>query len=338
MKIAIQERKGSFSEQWVSYCKSKGIEYKMVNCYAPDIIGQLSDCGALMWHFHHASQKDMMLAKQLLYSVQMMGKRVFPDFNSMWHFDDKLGQKYLLDAIGAPMVPTVIFYSEEEALEWVKDANFPKVFKLSTGAGGQNVRLVKNTFEAEKVIRKAFGKGFKQYNASASLKDRWYKFNEGLVPLKDVMKGFIRLVCEPEYSRLSGRERSYAYFQDYIPENDHDIRVIVVGGKAFAIKRMVRKSDFRASGSGHILYEKKHFNKKTISLAFHLSEKLHSQCMAYDFIHKNDEPLLIEISYGFSFKGYINCPGYWDEHLNWHEGKFNPYGWMVDMIIQNENE
>jgi len=332
MKIAIQERKGSFSEHWIDYCRSEGIDYKIVNCYAPDIIEQLTDCSSLMWHFHHTSSKDMLVAKQLLYSVQKIGKKVFPDFNTMWHFDDKIGQKYLLDVIGAPMVPTFIYYAIDEALEWSKNTSFPKVFKLSTGAGSQNVRLVKNRIDANKAIRKAFGKGFKQYNAYANLKDRWKKYREGLVPFKEILKGVVRVVFVPGYSRSFGRENAYVYFQNFIPGNDHDIRVIVIDKKAFAIKRMVRKSDFRASGSGHILYEREHFDIKTISLAFDLSEKLQSQCMAYDFIYQDGNPLLIEISYGFSSKGYINCPGYWDKELKWHDGSFNPYGWMVEMM------
>jgi glutathione synthase/RimK-type ligase-like ATP-grasp enzyme len=50
-------------------------------------------------------------------------------------------------------------------------------------------------------------------------------------------------------------EKNYVYFQDFIPQNDFDIRIIVIGKRAFAIKRMVRKGDFRASGSGNIKYD-----------------------------------------------------------------------------------
>jgi len=31
--------------------------------------------------------------------------------------------------------------------------------------------------------------------------------------------------------------------------------------------------------------------------------------------------------------GYDDCKGFWDRELNWHEGKFNPYGWMVDLMV-----
>lgn len=77
--------------------------------------------------------------------------------------------------------------------------------------------------------------------------------------------------------------------QDFIPNNDHDIRVIVIGDKAFAIKRMVRKNDFRASGSGNILYDKLQFNVESFRLAFEINNKLHSQCTAMDFIYQNNQ-------------------------------------------------
>jgi glutathione synthase/RimK-type ligase-like ATP-grasp enzyme len=132
---------------------------------------------------------------------------------------------------------------------------------------------------------------------------------------------------------MTDREIGYVYFQDFIPNNDYDIRIIVIGEKAFGIKRMVRKNDFRASGSGNIYYEKQHFGDETVGIAFDISKRLKSQCTAFDFVYDNKIPLIVEISYGFSPEGYNDCTGYWDSRLNWHEGTFDPYGWMVEMII-----
>jgi len=150
--------------------------------------------------------------------------------------------------------------------------------------------------------------------------------------LRDIFEGIVRFVIPPPYARLRGREKGYVYFQEFIADNDHDIRVVVIRDKAFAIKRMVRSGDFRASGSGNILYDRGLFDEDTIKLSFSSAGKLKSQCVAFDFVHDNVKPLLVEISYGFSPSGYDLCPGYWDKDLNWHEGKFNPYGWMVEII------
>ena len=55
------------------------------------------------------------------------------------------------------------------------------------------------------------------------------------------------------------------------------------------------------------------------------------------FVFQDKNPLIVEISYGFAKEGYDACVGYWDKDMNWYEGKFNPYGWMVDGIVKNIN-
>jgi len=291
-----------------------------------------------MWHFSQNSPKAILFAKQLFYSIEASGVKVFPDFNTVWHFDDKVGQKYLLEAIGAPLAPTWVFYDKHEALEWASNADFPKVFKLRGGAGSQNVRLVSSKEDASRLINRAFGKGFPSYDPMGSMRERWRNFNLGRTNARDLLEGIARFILPPPYAVVRGRERGYIYFQEYIPGNDHDIRVVVIKDKAFAIKRMVRANDFRASGSGDIHYDRELFNEDTIRLSLNIALKLKAQCIAFDYIHMNNQPLLVEISYGFTPEGYAACPGYWDEDLNWHEGKFNPYGWMVEDLIKQASQ
>ena len=332
--IAIHHSKSSFSDRWIEYCDTNHVAYKIVDCYRSDIIHQLDDCDALMWHINHQNSKDVLFGRQLLYSIQAAGKKVFPDYNTVWHFDDKVGQKYLLEAIGAPLVPTWVFYSKKDAMAWAETTTFPKVFKLRGGAGSANVRLVKTKSDALQLIKQAFGRGFSQYDAVGNLKERIRKYQLGKTDLFDVFKGFIRYIYPTQYTLVAGRERGYVYIQKYIDGNDHDIRVIVVGDKAFAIKRMVRENDFRASGSGNIKYEKNNFDDVCIKQSFSLAEKLQTQCVAFDYVFNDGTALLIEISYGFAKEVYDPCVGYWDSKMNWYEGRFNPYAWMVDGLLQ----
>ncbi len=332
MKIGIHHSKGSFSDRWVAYCEANAIEYKIVNCYQNNIIEQLEDCGALMWHFHHAGAKDFLFVKQLLFAVQFSGKKVFPDFNSVWHFDDKVGQKYLLESMKLPLVASYVFYSKAEALDWAKKTSYPKVFKLRGGAGSVNVKLVKSETAAGTIINKAFGNGFK-HDSQVPLKEIYQKYRKGQLPVSSVVKGVGRKFIPTEYAKVHGKERGYVYFQDFIPGNDHDIRVIVIGNKAFAIKRMTRENDFRASGSGNVLYARELFDEPTIKLSFDVAKKLQTQCLALDYVYDNHEPKIIEISYGFNIVVYDPCTGYWDDELNWHEGTFNPYGWMIEEVL-----
>lgn len=337
MKIAIHHTTDSFSERWISYCNDQQIPWKQVDCYQDDIIKELEDCDALMWHIKQNSPKDILFAKQLIYSLQTVGKRVFPDFNTCWHFDDKLGQKYLLEAIKAPIPKTWSFYNKHDAIQWANQVSFPKVFKLRGGGGSQNVRLVKSRKCAKRMIRKAFGAGFGSYYAFGSLKERIRKFKVRKSNLLSLLVGLGRFIVPPPYARVRGREKGYIYFQDYIPGNDFDIRIIVIGDKAFAIKRMIRDDDFRASGSGKILYEKHHFTEETVRLSFSMNNKLKSQSAAFDFVYYNDKIYVLEISFGFIKEVYDPCTGYWDRNLNWHEGSFDPCVWMVENLIKSEN-
>ncbi|SDC95819.1 ATP-grasp domain-containing protein [Niabella drilacis] len=335
--VAIVDTKGRFSDRWIEYCKSRNIAYKIVNPYANNIIEELSECTIFLWHWHHADYKDQLFARQLLYALEQKEISVFPDFKTMWHFDDKLGQKYLLESIDAPLVKSYIFYSKEEAVQWTTATRFPVVFKLRGGAGSINVKLVHNKYQALGLIRKAFGKGFPLYNQTAIFNDTVSQFKKAKT-VKNILRmlkwgGYV--LFPPKSYRLFPKQKGYVYFQEFIPNNTFDIRIIVIDKKAFAIKRHTRKGDFRASGSGSISYAAKDIDIRCVQIGLEAAKKLHTQCVAYDFVfNEQNEPLIVEISYGFTMEAYDSCEGFWDRHLNWHPGRFNPQAWIIEALLK----
>lgn len=334
-KLAIHNSDFGFHSEWVKYCRENNILFKLVNCYSYDIVFQLKDCFALMWHINHLNPKDILFAKQLIFSLQHAGYRVFPDFNTVWHFDDKLGQKYLFESLNIPHVNTFIFFEKKVALEWVESVSFPIVFKLRRGAGSLNVKLVKSKKQAINLINTAFNSGFRQYEKLSNLQERWKKFIDGKTDIVDVIKGVFRFGYEPEFSKTIGYDRGYIYFQEFIPNNLYDTRIIVIGNKAYGMQRYVRKGDFRASGSEHFSYHP--FSKEMLKIAFNTASTLKLQIAAFDFLIHCNKPLIIELSYAFGTKGSGRSLGYWDNNLIWHEGPFNPYGWMVELMLQKNN-
>lgn len=336
MKIAIHHSTNSFSGEWIKYCCEKDIVYKVVNCYENNIIGQLNDCDALLWHHSHVNYKDRLFAKQLLYSLERAGKKVYPDFNTTWHFDDKVGQKYLLEALGLPLVPSYVFYTKKEALEWIQNASFPKVFKLRGGASSDNVRLVSSKKEAKHLINNAFGRGFSQFNRWNYLKERYRKVKEGTDPFAGLLKGLGRLFIPVEFAVMAGKEKGYVFFQDFIENEGFDMRVIVVGDKAVSLKRLVRKDDFRASGSGNFILENENVNLKFIEEAFKMASLLKTQSLAVDFIlsSKSGEIFIVEISYGFVGKVYLErANGYWTKNLEWIKASVDPRRWIIEDML-----
>lgn len=336
MKIAIHKSEGSFSDRWIEYCEKKNIDYKVVNAYDSNIVSIISDCDVFMWHHSHGDYRDVLFAKQLLFSLETAGIRVFPDFRTGWFFDDKVGEKYLLESIGAPMVPSYVFYTKADAIKWVNKVSFPKVFKLRGGAGAANVKLVYSAKEARRYVNKAFGRGFSQFNRIGYFKERFTKWCQGKDTLVGVCKAIGRFFVPTTFAKMHPNEKGYVYFQDFVPNNDFDIRVIVIGDKAFSIKRMVRKGDFRASGSGSIVYDKAQLSEETVWLSFDIARKLETQCVGFDFVFADGRPLVVELCYGFTVHGYDCCEGYWTIDKKWHPGFFNPQEWMIDNIINSQ--
>lgn len=288
MKLAIHQSNWGFSPDWINYCQENNIAYKIVNCYDTTIIEQLKGCDVLLWHHHHSDAKDVLFAKGLLFALEQSGKKVFPEFNSGWHFDDKVGQKYLLEVIEAPMAATWVFYEKTEALAWIEKTTFPKVFKLRGGAGSANVKLIRSKSQAQRMIRKAFGRGFPAYDKWNDLKEQYLRFKQGRLTLLAAVKSIRRLFVSTRFAKTVGNQKGYVYFQEYIPNNDSDIRVITIGEKAFAIKRMTRPNDFRASGGGVIKFEKELIDERCVKIAFETSQKMDAICVAYDFVFDAD--------------------------------------------------
>lgn len=223
---------------------------------------------------------------------------------------------------------------------WVEQASFPKVFKLSKGSGAVNVRLVRTAGEAQALAKRAFGRGFKQ--SGGYFTDTRLKFRR-VGQRKDylgVLRRLSRAVLykHKQISRL-GHERGYLYFQDFIPSNQFDTRITIIGNRAFGFTRNVRKDDFRASGSGSIDYDQRRINPKCIQIAFDVARKIGTQSLAFDFVIGLDgEPKITEVSYCYMAEAVYSCPGRWDAQLNWHEGHMWPQdAILIDLLNQLES-
>ncbi len=338
INIAIQHTVGSYSDRWIDYCKQNNYNYKLVDCYKSDIFKQLDGCTHFLWHFKHSRLKDMLFAKQLLYSISNMGIKVFPNYNTVWHFDDKIGQKYLLESIGAPLVNSYVFYDKISALEGVNKASYPFVFKLRGGAGSSNVKLIKSKAQALKVINVAFSKGFYSKPPAHRMKENWIKFkrNKSFSYIRETLGGLKNYLFQTHQQKLDNKiEKGYLYFQEFLPTNDFDIRIVVIGNRANASKRVVRENDFRASGSGLSLYSKDEIDERCVKIAFEISKKLNSQSVAFDFIFgKNNEPKIVEISYATPTKVHDPCEGYWDNNLKWYSGHFISEYWIIEDLLR----
>ena len=66
----------------------------------------------------------------------------------------------------------------------------------------------------------------------------------------------------------------YALFQQWLPGNEFDTRITVIGNRAFGFRRFNRQGDFRASGSGNLDWDPVQVDPAFVQLAFRIAKRL----------------------------------------------------------------
>lgn len=318
-KPCIAFDNGERTRQYITYARDMDITIKIVDCHADDIITQLEDADALVWHWTHAQYEDKRNAKNILTAVQIKGILAYPDINTCASFDDKVAQKYLLEALQAPLVSTHVFFDYSQAKQWIAQAKYPIVHKQAGGAGSTNVALIHNEKEAQKICKKRFA-------SHSNLRE--------IFGNKTNLRAMLRYYVKADNERFMGKDKGFVLFQEFLPNNSYDIRVTIIGDKAVIFKRYVRDNDFRASGSGKIDYVVSECDKLAVPIAFEVAEQLKSQTMAFDFAYSQEKELkIIEISYGFVSKAVENAGGYYDKEMGWHAQPVVAEREVIQMLI-----
>ena len=346
-KVAILTNKhgdnhsGLWTSVWIDFCQSKELDFKVFPAHSLNIIDDIRGYDVLLWHFSGYNFQDMLMARSILYSAKAMGLKVFPDFEDAWHFDDKLAENYMLQAIKAPIPKFYHFYTMDKLVEWLdNNPQFPIIAKLKNGSGSHNVRLINNRREAIKYGRRMLKKGF---NGSPSL---IFKASSNIRSAKSISTFINRAKRIPEFIRtLRGarefpNERGYVLFQEFVPNDGYDLKIVVIGDKLSYIVRSIRKGDFRASGGGDLFFDKNYVTKNIIDTAFATSDALNFKCMGYDYVvnNKTGEAKIVEISYGFSHTALLQAGGYFDRNGNWHDDPSNaPKELLKNLLDTSKN-
>jgi len=346
MKIAVHWTgkldKYSYSHRWVEYLQSIGINVLKIDLKRNDVIERLAGCDGVMWHWYHIPD-DKQAAPKILDAIEStLGLEVFPDYPTRWHYDEKLAQHYLLNALDAPRIKSWVFWHYEEAIQFLKSAAFPLVFKLSVGAASANVIKVDSYQEAKFYVDKTFKRVFFPYSLNEFEFD-WHRVN--LHYLKGVLKRAwyaMPYILKNEYPPIPEYyliQKNYAYFQEFCANNSHDIRITVIGNRAFGFTRANRKDDFRASGSGSVNYDLSLIPIEAVKLAFDITKQMQAQSMAFDIMYDNDRKLVInEVTYCFVASAVYEAPGHWDADLTWHEGHLYPQDAQAEDLIRRIQE
>ena len=334
---------GYEAQRFVEILSYNNIQTEILSAGDVSFWNRISKCNLFIFQWtHHDYYRQ--IARSILPVIETFLKiRCFPNLLTSWLYDDKVREYYLLDIKGFPVADSRIIYEKDRALRFIKKADFPLVFKLRSGAGSGMVRLVKNKKAARRYINLMFKKGV---SYKSGLPDSFYDRikRDGLYRAFRIRIGKIRRrLAENNYFYDEDWQihKNYIIFQRYFPDNAFDTRVVVIGKRAFAFKRFNRPGDFRASGSKLYEFDPMKIDLNFIQIAFQVSNEFGFDSMAYDFIYDTSKrPVIVELSYVFGAtvgSKVSECPGYWDDELNWHQKPMEVAYCILSELLKDSN-
>jgi glutathione synthase/RimK-type ligase-like ATP-grasp enzyme len=268
-----------------------GLEPELVDLEGPDWIEKALRYDVVVWKpsYMGAAIASQLIAK--IYTLERIyGRLVVPNFNTIWHFENKIAQADVFRAFDVPTPRTWAAFDYHEARAAIeKEAKFPFVAKDARGAGSSRVWLVRDERAAERLLENTFSHQL------------WREAVEGRSPFATIARVWTRRwFWRKVFGNLIGEERfRYLYWQEFVPGNAKDLRVTVIGhDRAYAFWRGNRPDDFRASGSGRILYDDPP-PPSVISYIAALCRRLDTDSMAFDIVFDKGDLRVTEMSYAY---------------------------------------
>lgn len=333
MKIAIQPdevvhhngERQSYSDRWFALARDMEVEAVAVDVFSNDVIKEISTCDAFMWRCDPSAYMRLYSSRLMSGIEEGAGMPVFPSLATRWHFEDKIAQYYFLAASGIPTPATTVSWTREHAIKFCTGATYPFVLKLATGYQGSNVRLIRNIDDALFYVDEMFSHGAISlgYRPASWPRRQVRRVRAAL----ELMRGRNPYGPSPE------ADLQYGYFlaQQFLPANDFDVRVTIIGDRAFAFRRFNRPGDFRASGSGRIDWDPSQIGEDALRLAYRVSHQMNAQTVAVDILRRNGEPVIVELTLAYASWAVRDCPGHWvlrgepaSGTLEWVAGSLEP--------------
>jgi glutathione synthase/RimK-type ligase-like ATP-grasp enzyme len=303
------------------------LQYAVVDLRAHDWIERVAPYDVVLWNPQNMGPISALQFKEKVYFLeQFLGKRVCPNYRSVWHYESKIAQSYVFAVEGVPTPATIVSFDFEDARALLEQTTYPVVAKKSFGAGSENVRLLRSASDATRFLDEEF------------FQERWDAAKAGRGALRAALSNLTKRWFWIKLTRSVLVRESFgsAYWQEFITGNDADLRVTVVGKRAVCFWRKNRAGDFRASGSGLLDYEKP-APLEVVSYLIALSERLGFDSMAYDVVFRDEGFTVLEMSYDYVDSAVEAAPGHYEQTEDgtvvFREGRMWPQRLWVDKLL-----
>jgi glutathione synthase/RimK-type ligase-like ATP-grasp enzyme len=201
------------------FLKNNGFDFEIFEYHRSDWLEVAEKFDLIVWSPNSGPAELEEIKRKIYILEKKLGKKCFPDYETVLLCDDKVFLTYLLKIKGLPLADTFISNDFDEIEAMKENLTYPLVSKRFHGASSREVTLIRNPRELSAYSRRIFSfYGMKASNAYF-------------------------------------RQKNYVYFQRFIKGNGMDIRVNVAGNVITGYFRQPKPNDFRASGSGIVIKE-----------------------------------------------------------------------------------
>ena len=340
--IAICQNKRVFDHytSWIprliEYCEENKIPYEIVDCYSNGFIDSIDSYSALVWYYSNYVISDLLEAWNILKVAETKGLVTFPATNSNWHFDDKIAEMYALKSVDAIIPNSWVFYLKDDCINWLKkEAKYPLIGKLRAGSGSNNVKKFNNASQAIAYANRMFSKGYDPSPSFAYKAISKFQSSKNVKMMISRIKKIPQFLNTRRHAKMMPIEKGYCYFQEFVPNDGYDLKVVVIGDKMTFCARKVRNNDFRASGGGDIYYDRRLLTERIIDSAFSTAKKLQMNCVGFDYVidKSTGECKIIEMCYGFDYVAQKDLCAYVDATHIWHEEPVCVPDEVIKMVV-----
>lgn len=194
--------------------------------------------------------------------------RILPNYNMLLGQENKGFQELFRSELGFGNLRGSYFFDIDDS-----KLPLPKVLKTVSGAGSSGVFLAKDKSDILHIKNKFFDVSHKRK----------------IIKLQRRLK-----LKKKEFSIYNYRHKGFNLFveQEFVPNLSNDFKVLIFGNRYYGLKRLIRKDDFRASGSGLFEYVKPPV--EVLNFAKSAFDKLNNPYASLDIAQSSDNCYLIE--------------------------------------------
>lgn len=306
------------------------VEYDIVDIDAHDWLERISTYDLVIWKGRFMGPELAGHYKDKVYFIEkVLGKVIVPGFETVWHFESKVAQSYFFAQAKVATPETVATLDYDDAVSCLRQARYPIVVKQSHGASSANVKLITSESRARKWLAKTFFQEMWERHKAA------HGNRLSQVASAPWHGWFWSKVLQRS---LRAETAAVAYWQDYVADNDADLRITVIGDRdAFGFWRRNRPGDFRASGSGLLDYETP-IPEAAVRYCIGLNRRFGFDSMAYDLLFRGDDFVIVEMSYGYLDSAVFKASGHFvlDDQASvvYREGHVMPQEVWVEWALR----